>query len=77
MSKDSIKPTSTMSYEDYCASVPYSTKHIGKPTKHKTHYELSFDTYHYFRYLAFIRNVSENLLANEVFDKYISEMKLR
>lgn len=77
MTKDLIKPTSTMSYEDYCASVPYDLKILGKPSApKKTHYEISFDVYHYFRYLAFIRNITETKLANEVFEKYVSDMKL-
>ena len=65
-----------MTYSFYYGSVPHDIDYLGKPTEpKKTHYKITYDVYHYFRYLAFIRGISENQLANEIFAEYVNKQK--
>lgn len=67
-----------ISYEQYCESISYDDKVIGKPSENDTKSYLMrfpFYTYHYLKYISFVTNRPMSNIILEIVDNYVESRK--
>jgi hypothetical protein len=67
-----------ISYEQYCASVPYDNKILGVPADSdikKVLLNIPFHNHHYIKYLHVVSGRSVSSIINELISNYVESCK--